>query len=590
MKSIRWSLAAFFLLLLLGSLAVVSTWVYRITHQSLLARETSTRQLLEANHKTRCKDERDKLDEQLLHRAQTLVNVARTQWGPRPFQELGALSVGLAPPGCLLIPAWMDGRLFRGPYIKLETADEIMHRDQEESHSPLYFQIYNEKGQPIQRSDSMGDREFVLAPEVLNSLGLLEWRHDDVEWRLEDQPATSLRRVTFKASVSRLRRYYGGPQVFGRPRRPPSQPPPNPPPTQRYEERSSPAIFVQCARSTAALNEKLAGFQDGLNQKVEDLEVDTAASLASLRNRLFWIGLGLSAATMIGGFWLIGVGLAPLRRVSDAVSQVSEKDFQLRVNSDELPEELRPIVDRLAKTLGQLQRAFAREKQAAADISHELRTPLAALTTTIEVALRKQRTVEKYGEVLRDCQTIGKQMSQMVERLMALARLDAGVDQVRPQEVDVAQLAEECVALVRPLAATRELDLNLQCRDPIRVTTDPDKLREILTNLLHNAIEYNRPKGQVDVTVSRENGHVQVAVRDTGIGISADARSSVFERFYRADASRHSDGLHAGLGLSIVQSYTQLLGGSVALESAEGQGSTFRVSLPVEFGKYTPHG
>jgi signal transduction histidine kinase len=147
--------------------------------------------------------------------------------------------------------------------------------------------------------------------------------------------------------------------------------------------------------------------------------------------------------------------------------------------------------------------------------------------------------------------------------------------------VDVAALAGQCVALVRPLADSRGLDLQCHCPSPVRLTIDPDKLREIVTNLLHNAIEYNRPHGRVDLTVARQNGHVEVAVRDTGVGIPEGDRGRVFERFYRADGARQADGLHAGLGLAIVDGYVRLMGGTVAVDSMEGQGSTFRVQLPI---------
>src|SRR5262249_34955461 len=157
--------------------------------------------------------------------------------------------------------------------------------------------------------------------------------------------------------------------------------------------------------------------------------------------------------------WL---GLLPLRRLSYAVSRVSPKDFRLPFDEPHLPGELRPIVDHLNQTLEMLKRAFAREKQAAADISHELRTPLAALLTTIDVALRKPRSPEEYRELLEDCRASGQQMNQLVERLLALARLDAGVDLLRPQQVDVAMLADQCVSLVRPLAEARGLSLEVQ--------------------------------------------------------------------------------------------------------------------------------
>jgi signal transduction histidine kinase len=167
-----------------------------------------------------------------------------------------------------------------------------------------------------------------------------------------------------------------------------------------------------------------------------------------------------------------------------------------------------------------------------------------------------------------------------VERLLTLARLDAGVDTLRAQSVDVAGLAEQCAAVVRPLADARGLNLRVHRNGPALIVADPNKLSEVVTNLLHNAIQYNRPAGSVDLTVARENGHLHLEVRDTGIGISPEARDHIFERFYRADPSRQADGLHAGLGLAIVKGYVDLMGGTISVESTEGEGSTFRVDLP----------
>ncbi len=286
------------------------------------------------------------------------------------------------------------------------------------------------------------------------------------------------------------------------------------------------------------------------------------------------------AAAALGCYGLVRLGLSPLRRVSDAVSRVSEKDFRLQVDQRRMPSELKPIVRRVSETLEMLKRAFEREKQATADISHELRTPLAALLTTTEIALRKPRTAAEYQELLQDCRLSAQQMTQAVERLLALARLDAGVDQLRPRPFDAAELAEQCAALVRPLAEARGLTLAVHRTGPAPITADHDKLREIVTNLLHNAVEYNRPHGAIDLTVARENGRLEVAVKDSGVGIGSEAKAHLFKRFFRADPSRTGDGLHAGLGLAIVKGYVDLMGGDIAVESTEGQGSTFRVRLP----------
>jgi len=247
-----------------------------------------------------------------------------------------------------------------------------------------------------------------------------------------------------------------------------------------------------------------------------------------------------------------------------------------------VPQEAALIVDKLQETLTSLERTFAREKQALADISHDLRTPIASLLATTQVCLRKQRPPEKYREALESCTEIGQQLSALVERLLALARLDAGVDTLKPEPVNVPELAEHCLTLVRPLAEANNLTLGLERNGPAVAHADANKLREVVINLLDNAIHYNRPGGRVDVAVHRDNGHVELTVKDTGIGIAADKRAHLFERFYRVDPSRQSATVHAGLGLAIVKGYVELMGGSVAVESVEGEGSTFRVQLPAQ--------
>jgi signal transduction histidine kinase len=208
-----------------------------------------------------------------------------------------------------------------------------------------------------------------------------------------------------------------------------------------------------------------------------------------------------------------------------------------------------------------------------------LRTPLAALMTTLEVALKKQRSADDYREILAECRASGQHMFQLVERIMTLARLDAGADQFRPDDVDAVEIASSCADMIRPLATAKGLELRVRLPESIVAQTDPDKLREVLVNLLHNAIEYNKPDGAIDLAVERSNGRIRFAVRDTGIGIAPESLEHIFERFYRGDPSRHADTPHAGLGLSIVKCYVELMGGTIQVQSSAA-GTTFTVELP----------
>lgn len=635
MKSIRLSLLVYFLLLLAIALGAVSLLVYRNTEKTLLGRKEAIRtqlldhkrntlqmldERLQASRKTlldqhdhRCHLESEKLDDALLAEARALASVAlvQFQYNRVRFTELlplGLLTAGLAPSGHVLVPIWaaevgrnaLAYRIQRMLAAEIQFNEEVLHSDNRVTE---YFQISSEWGNTW-RSQSMEGRTFPFNPNWFTTPSLLDWRFDDAEL----EPGFSVRRVVLKAPVGRVRFPWMPPPPLdrGRSREPRPEPfvgPPAPPPPSRFTERSSPSIFVHCSalatdrdvailrlwleceenlnKLQAEVDSKASHVEQHLHQELDNLETESQATLASLRNQLLLISMATFAATTLGGFLLVRHGLAPLHRLSDAVSRVSARDFRLEFDEPHLRAELRPIVGRLNETLELLKRAFAREKQAAADISHELRTPLAALLTTIDVALRKQRSPAEYREMLEDCRASGQQMSQLVEHLLKLARLDAGVDQMRPRSVDVAQLAKQCATLVRPLAEARGLNLQVNCTEPASLTADPDKLREVLNNLLHNAIEYNRPRGSVRLSVGRENGHLAVEVRDTGIGIAEEVREHIFERFYRADPSRQADGLHAGLGLAIVKGYVEQMGGHIAVESELGEGSTFRVTLPV---------
>lgn len=565
MRSIRLSLVVYFLVLLALGLGAVSGLAYWTTAQIVASRREATEKLLRTQHERRCYRERAKFDKNLVIQAQGLASLAHLQaqgqrWRAPMLAPLGILTAGLNPNGQVLVPFWIAEHV-RGPFslrlyrlgaVELNfNEDDLPHSD---SPAVQYFQVTSEWNQ-VWKSRSMENFTFPITKESWDAKTLLKPTFDN----LTIQAGVPVRRVTLRVPAWRFRITRSG----------------------RTDPDVRPLLLlIQAAADTRHLDADLQELRQALNEDLGHVTEESQATLAGLRNRLLAIALATFALCVAGGFWLVRFGLSPLRRLSYAVSQVSPKDFRLAFDDGHLPSELRPIMERLQQTLDQLRRAFAREKQAAADISHELRTPLAALLTTIEVTLRKPRASEEYRESLADCQAIGRQMSQLVERLLALARLDAGVDTLRPREVDAAELAEQCAALVRPLAQARGLSLSIHGAGPAPLTTDPDKLREVLTNLLHNAVEYNRPDGSIDLAVQRQNGHLQVEVRDTGIGISSEAQSHIFERFFRADPSRHAEGLHAGLGLAIVKGYVDLMGGRISVDSAEGRGTTFRLELP----------
>lgn len=250
-------------------------------------------------------------------------------------------------------------------------------------------------------------------------------------------------------------------------------------------------VYIQCASPISRLDPVLASIRAEHDQRIEQLESASQRNLANLAWQLTGLGGATFALAIAGTMLVVSRVLNPLKRLSDAVSQVTERDFELRVSEQELPEELHPVFRRLQETLHMLERAFLREKQATADISHELRTPLASMITTLELALRRSRSVDEYRSFLEDCRSSASHMRAIVERLLTLARLDAGSDPVRPRLTNVSDLAEACAQLVRPVAMTHGVTLEVTADQVCWLMTDPDKLRESLCNLLHNAVQYN---------------------------------------------------------------------------------------------------
>ncbi len=591
----------------------------------LRGKQRATRVRLNTTFSFDRRREERSLNTALLSQAQILARLVQFQFDMEPYWDryhagaynfLGSLGAATAPNGHLLIPLLVAEGSPRPPLperserpgrgaphrrpesfrehlyrhhvfpsmkaeIKLKDNDLLQHVDEDVAE---YFQINGDWGS-VYHSKKMAGCTFDFDPGVFRSKDVLGVPHFG-ETRLG--PKLRVRRVMIRAPAARIVPYGGSPGRWPRGRPP--------------DEWDQPAIFIQVACDARKLDSAVAGLKRELDRETKELkarhdeelaqldsrlgedlaraDAETGATLASLRNQLLLLCLFTFAAVVLGTFGLVRLGLAPLHRLSEAVSRVSEKDFRLQLDDRPLPRELSPISERLSQALEQLKRAFAREKQATADISHELRTPLSALMTTIDVSLRKPRPAPEYREALEDCRQSAQQINEAVERLLSLARLDAGVDRLRVQSVDAAALARQCVSVVRPLAEAHRLSLKVEAGAAAPLQTDPDKLKEVLNNLLHNAIEYNREGGSIEVAVQRDNGHLELRVTDTGIGIPADARPHIFERFFRADPSRQADGMHAGLGLAIVKGYVDLMGGSIDVESVEGQGSTFNVRLP----------
>jgi signal transduction histidine kinase/HAMP domain-containing protein len=601
MRSIRRTLLLNVLLLLAVTLGVVGYVVYRTAEGAVRERQRAAREVAELRYA-------DRRDEALRNRADKLASEVQSNWNQDTFrnQVLASGLSGLATPLSghhlpFLVSSVTSGRnpgtkqLYPEAWqlnfqlsTELRLNDDEVYRD-----SPYEFIQISGDGGGFWASPSLGGQRLpgneAIRQEAEPS------RFDTIELT----SGVSARRVIVKAPVTRRRGVVGSLWWPGTPGSEDAVPPsravvglaaaargtaPRPAgPGRRFGSPPGPLpnLYLHCAWDTGPDNPWLAPLLAERDARLGAIDAETEVTVKRLQATLAWTVAGTLAAVLVGGWVLVGLGLFPLQRLSHAVSQISAKDFRLPLDPRSLPAEVNPVAERLGRALAQLQAAFEREKRAAADISHELRTPLAALTTTIEVACRKPRTAEQYRQTLDECRAIAGQMSQLVERLLVLAWLDAGADEVRPEPVEVGALVGGVAAIAKPLAEVQGLSLQVRVPRHLTVVTDPDKLREVVMNLTHNAIEYNRPGGEVELTAEPgAKGGVVLEVRDTGIGIPAEMHEKIFERFFRGDPSRQATGVHAGLGLAIVKEYVDRLGGRLTVDSAVGRGSRFRVELP----------
>ena len=241
--------------------------------------------------------------------------------------------------------------------------------------------------------------------------------------------------------------------------------------------------------------------------------------------------------------------------------------------------ELEELAEVLNETFARLEAAFERQTRFTADASHELRTPLAVVRGQAELALSRPRGPEEYRAALGSCLRASERMAALVDGLLVLARADAGKLDVGHTPVDFQQVVEETIDLLRPLAETKRLRLETDLH-PAIVLGDSSRLTQVVTNLVSNAIQYNRPDGSVRVGLSAEDGRVELTIEDTGAGIASEDCPHLFERFYRVDKARSRARGGYGLGLAICKSVVEAHGGTIGFRTELGRGSVFWVRLP----------
>ncbi len=311
---------------------------------------------------------------------------------------------------------------------------------------------------------------------------------------------------------------------------------------------------------------------EGKASDAEFMEVTLVVgrSTADVKVMLGFIGAAMAGVgalavliTVVVVAWSVRAGLRPVDDLAAEIERVDADEFNQRVEVEGLPIELAPVMDRLNGMLARLEASFQREKQFTANVAHELRTPLAGLRSMIEVALRQPREAEDYARTLKGAKKIHGQMERMVENLLHLARADASQLCAVTEVVDLSELTRTFWSPFAEDVEQRGISVAWEMSDPCTVTTDPDKLRLVLTNLMSNAAAYTENGGRIAVFAGANGDCVSWVIRNSGCTLAPNDVGRVYDRFWRGDHARGDQGRHCGLGLSLCRALMELMEGDI---------------------------
>lgn len=289
----------------------------------------------------------------------------------------------------------------------------------------------------------------------------------------------------------------------------------------------------------------------------------------------------LVGVAIVGGYLLVKWALVPVQNIVGAAQEITLHHLDKRLPLVKTGDEIEKLSAALNQMISRLDRAFQMASRFTSDASHELRTPLTIIRGELETLLLDRNLPDDIAELLGSILEETERLSKIVEGLLALSRLDTGEAQLERVKVDLSELAATTADQMCLLAEEKGIRLSCDTTTRVKVEGDPAKLKQVLVNLLDNAIKYTPAQGAIHLSVATRDGSAFLNVSDTGPGIPEAALSRVFDRFYRADEVRSREVEGTGLGLSIVRSVCAAHGGTITVENQKSGGCCFTVQLPL---------
>lgn len=287
-------------------------------------------------------------------------------------------------------------------------------------------------------------------------------------------------------------------------------------------------------------------------------------------------------ASVFGGYFLAVRTLKPVDSITTTARAITAQNLDQRIHHSGVDDELGRLVSTFNEMITRLKNSFDQIQQFSIDVSHELRTPLTIMRGEIELGLRTKQTSDSYKEILISSHEEILRMIVIIENLLTIAKGDYGKISHAFQDVWLRPIMRELFEDSKFLAEQKKITVSLQQLDDTLVWGDPGRIRQMILNLIDNAIKYTPEHGAVELSLIREEGKALIKVKDSGIGIPKEEQQKVFDRFFRVDKARSREMGGSGLGLSIVKWIVDIHGGSISLESEMQKGSTFTIMLPLK--------
>ena len=307
--------------------------------------------------------------------------------------------------------------------------------------------------------------------------------------------------------------------------------------------------------------------------------MEVPESMTMIENLLMMAGVAMPLFILLstlGGYWIAKRAFRPLEEIIATADSINEAaDLSARIETPTGNNEFTRLAKTFDRMFERLEASFEAEKQFTADASHELRTPISVIKGACEYGMKYDETPEERQETITMIHRQAEKMSTLVSELLSMTRLDQGTERANFTEADLSALTKSMCQEQTGDGYTLHCDIE----ENIIASIDVSLISRLLQNLLDNAVKYGRPDGSIWVSLCKKEGEIQLSVKDDGMGIPAEHREKIWQRFYQADPSRSGDN-GAGLGLSMVKKIAEIHGGYMSLTSEEGEGSTFTLHLP----------